>query len=198
MRINTLRGLPVALAVAGALFAASAGADTIATFADPAPDGGNGEYLFELADSTLSAGWAEPGLDLITPITAEIYEDATFTMTDLTVDGSGLVSAGTIQFFESGGELILQIDFDAAQLYVPLGFGGSSLVVGHNVRFSGPIITDPLDEQESFAFSFANQAETPTGYTWTAAFTSSAVPEPWSLVLLGLGGAVLISTRRRS
>ncbi|MBU0617246.1 MAG: PEP-CTERM sorting domain-containing protein [Planctomycetes bacterium] len=187
--------LPTALVVAGLLFVASAGADTIATFADPAP-GGDGRYLFELTDSTLRGGWADPGLDLITPITGGLYEDATFTMTDLGVDESGLTSAGTIWFFESGGELILQIDFDAGQLYMPFGFGAMSLIEGHNVRFSGPIITMPLVE-ESFAFSFANQVSTPLGFTWTAAFTSSAIPEPGALVLLGLGSAVLITARRR-
>jgi hypothetical protein len=186
---------PIVLALVGLLFAASTQADTIATFADPAPNGG--DFLFELSGSTLSGGWQGTGLDLITPITTEVYEDATFTMTDLTVDTSGMTSGGTIEFFESGGPLILQIDFDAGEAYPPFGFGATSLIVGHNVSFSGPIITIPLEE-ESFAFSFANQVATPTGYTWTAAFTSSAIPEPSGLLLLGLGSVVLVSTRRRA
>lgn len=197
MRSYRVIRLPIVLAIAGLLFTAPAGADTIATFADPAPNGG--DYLFELTDSTFRGGWEDPGLDLITPITAEVYEDATFTMTDLTVDEFGVTSGGTIQFLESagaGGELILQIDFDAGQLYMPFGFGATSLIEGHNVSFSGPIITIPLVE-ESFAFGFANQVSTPLGFTWTAAFTSSAIPEPGALVLLGLGSAVLITARRR-
>jgi hypothetical protein len=198
MRSYGLRKLTIAVGLGGLMLVTSAGADTIATFSDPASNGG--DYLFELTDSTLRGGWSAPGLDLITPITVEVYEDATFTMTDLTVDESGATSGGTIQFFESagaGGELILQIDFDAAQAYPPFGFGATSLIVGQNVSFSGPIITIPLEE-ESFAFSFANQVETPTGYTWTAAFTSSAIPEPGTLMLLGLGSAALAATRRRT
>jgi hypothetical protein len=186
----------VAVAITGALLATSAGGDTIATFADPSPSAEVG-HLFELSDNQLSGGWLEPGLDLITPITGEVYEDATFTMTDLTLDELGQTSNGTIQFFESGDDLILQIDFYAGQAYPPFGFGATSLIVGQNVSFSGPIITMPLEE-ESFAFSFANQIETPTGHTWTAAFTSSAVPEPGALLLLGLGSAALVMGRRRT
>lgn len=187
----------IATVVAVILLAPLAGADTIATFADPAPNGNNGQHLFELTDSTLRAGWQSSGLDLITPITGGLYQDATFTMTDLTVDEFGATSGGTIQFHESGGALILQIDFDAGQLYAPFGFGATSLIEGQNVSFSGPIVTIPL-ELESFAFSFANQVTTPTGFTWTAAFTSSAIPEPATAMLLVLGSAALAFTRRRA
>lgn len=195
MHTNIQTRLPTLLAIAGMLLAATAQADTIATFADPSPSGA--QPLFELSDDTLSGGWSGTGLDLITPFISNVYPDATFTMTDLTVGALGVTSGGTIQFFESGGPLILQIDFDAGQAYPPFGFGATSLIVGHNVSFSGPIITAPLYEA-SFAFSFANQTETPTGQTWTAAFTSSAVPEPGGLLLLALGGAVLVSSRRRT
>ena len=170
-------------------------ADTVATFADPVPFGSN-DYLFQFANDVLSGGWQGENLDLITPITAEIYPDATFTMTPLTVDSMGLTSAGTIEFHESasmGGDLILQITFDHAQLYSPFGFGGSTLVIGHNVQFSGPIITYPLDE-EMFAFSFANQHSNSNGYSWSAAFTSSAIPEPCTL---GLFGVAFLAIRRR-
>lgn len=197
MRTYGLCRLSIGVVVVGTLFAASAGADTIATFADPAPSGGGDQYLFELSDTTFSGGWQDEGLDLITPWTGEVYEDATFTMTPLTVGDFGVTTGGMIQFFESAGALILQIDFDAGQLYAPFGFGASSLVTGHNVSFSGPIISIPLEE-ESFSFSFANQTTTPTGFTWTAAFTSSAVPEPTTVVLLMLGSAALALARRRS
>jgi len=58
------------------------------------------------------------------------------------------------------------------------------VLVGHDISFSGPIITILLEE-ELFAFSFANQITTPDGFTWTAAFTSSVIPEPATLTLLG-------------
>lgn len=171
-------------------------ADTIATFADPVPFGSNG-MVFELANDMLYGGWQGVGLNLITPITGGLYPDATFTMTPLSIGPLGQTNAGVIEFHESaasGGGLILQITFDQAQLYSPFGFGASMLVPNHNVQFSGPIITYPLSEQ-MFAFSFANQRSTPTGYTWSAAFTSSAIPEPASLALLAAGLAVLLRKR---
>lgn len=170
-------------------------ADTIATFADPVSTGSN-SVLFEMANSMLTGGWQNTGLNLITPINSGLYPDATFTMTPLNVDTAGHTSAGVIEFHESaanGGGLILQITFDQAQLFAPFGFGASMLVPNQNVQFSGPIITYPLQEQ-MFSFSFSNQHTTPTGYTWSAAFTSSAIPEPGSF---GLLITALLAFRRR-
>jgi len=130
-----------------------------------------------------------------TPITNDVYPDATLAMTDLAVGPLGVTSGGTIEFFDNGGSLILRIDFDSAVLYDPFGFGASQLA-GNDVVFSGPIITYPLVEQ-AFAFSFANQVNLPNGYTWTAAFTSSAIPEPATAALLGLAGVALAIGRRR-
>jgi hypothetical protein len=196
MRAHAVLKLPIALITASLLLVASADADTIATFADPAPDGSM--PLFELDGETLSGGWSSTGLDLLTPISGDEFPDATFTMTDLTVldPDEGALSAGTIAFFDDGGSLILQIDFDSAQLFAPFGFG-ASVLVGHDISFSGPIITIPLEE-ESFAFSFANQITTPDGFTWTAAFTSSAIPEPGTLMLVVLGAVALGLSRHRA
>jgi len=60
--------------------------------------------------------------------------------------------------------------------------------------FSGPLVTTPLVD-EAFAFSFANRTVTPEGVTWTAAFTSSAIPEPSTAVLLGVGLVILLRRR---
>ncbi len=179
--------------IAGLLFAASlANAGTVATFFDPAPDGST--PLFTLDGATLSGGWSGMGLDLVTPINSGFYPNATFTMTNLTVlDLFGTLSGGTIQFKDSIGNPLLRIDFNEAKLFQPVGFGASTFA-GENVVFSGPIITTPLIEQ-MFSFSFANQSPAPNGASWTAAFTSSAVPEPATLILLVIGG--LVAARRR-
>ena len=198
MHIRDLMKFSVAIAIVGVFMSASAGANTVATFADPAPNA-DGDFLFELSDTTLSAAWTGYGLDLITPGVSTVFQDATFVMSDLAVGGMGVTSGGWIEFYEAaadGGDLILRIDFNAGQLYQPYGFGANSLVVDGNVTFSGPIIMGPLID-EQFAFSFANQQETATGYTWTAAFTSSAtIPEPSAIGLLVIGSAILTLRRR--
>ena len=88
---------------------------------------------------------------------------------------------------------IAAISFSGGTLTSPSTFGASDFV-GQNVVFSGPIIPAGLS-QESFAFSFANPVGTIEDYTVTAAFTSSAVPEPASIALLALGA--LVAIRRR-
>ena len=165
----------------GAVTAASAG--TIATFADPSPSGAN--PLFELDGFSFTGEWKEPGLTLLMPITGQVYPNATFEMTGLTWNGTTGLTGGTLTFYDAAQVLVLQIDFDAAWYFGPFGFGATDLA-GQMVTMTGPGLPAGLYE-ESFAFSFANQATTPTGFTWTASFTSSAIPEPTSLSLLGLG-----------
>jgi hypothetical protein len=197
MRASVVRRFPITLIIVSVLFAASASAATVtvATFADPAADGST--PLFTLSGDTLSGGWAGSGLELLTPFDSGAFPDATFAMTDLTVlNPGGTLSAGAIEFFDQSSSLLLRIDFESGLLYSPFGFGASTLY-GNNVTFSGPIVSFQPSE-ESFAFSFANQATTPGGSTWTAAFTSSAVPEPAALVMLGLGGLAMGLTRRRA
>jgi hypothetical protein len=74
--------------------------------------------------------------------------------------------------------------------------GGSSLF-GNGVTFSGPLVPSGLS-QETFNFSFANFVQNANGATATAAFTSSAVPEPASIAAIGLGLAAMIRRRRKA
>jgi len=194
--------LRTALFAAILILGTSANADTIATFADPVPNGGV-DYLFEFDGDTLDGGWQGTGLTLITPINSGSYDDVTFTMTTLDVDLTGETTGGVIEFMGGGGGgggdgvPLLRITFDHAQLSVPFGVGASSLVTGHNVVFSGQIISGEL-EREMFAFSFANQQEVGAGFTWSAAFTSSAIPEPATLTLILVGGLLTVFNRRNS
>ncbi|MBN2445770.1 MAG: PEP-CTERM sorting domain-containing protein [Phycisphaerae bacterium] len=187
------------LVVAG-LGALAASAGTIATFADPAMDGTT--PLFELDGTTFSGGWDNDGMTLETPgLPSPDYDDAKMSMDDLTatpvIPGVWVLSGGTIEFTDSLDNPVLQIDFLSATLTSEIGFGASNLYA-ENVNFTVP--GSPLSfSQERFAFSFANDAQTQNGFTWTASFTSSAtvVPEPGSLGLLLAGGLAVSRGRRR-
>jgi hypothetical protein len=197
MRRNTVLALAAVLAVGAPL--ALADTFTVATFADPAPNAS--APLFSLTGNTLSGGWSGTGLSLDVPVAGVVYHDATFAFSDLTVlDGDGTLSGGTIEFFDSLSNSVLTIDFVGAQMLsfseppitVIFGFAAADSA-NHDVSFAGPGVPGGLTE-ELFAFSFANPRTVGETTTWTASFTSSAIPEPASLVLLALGAAVL---RRR-
>lgn len=179
--------------------AALASADTIATFSDPSPDGSQPLFTFASNDVTgsLSGSWSGLGLLLQTPgLAAPDFNDARFSMPAVTAVGGPEVwalGAGAINFTDSGGSALMTITFAGGSLSSPSTFGASDFV-GQNVVFSGPIIPGGLS-QEAFAFSFANPVGTISDYTVTAAFTSSAVPEPASIALLALGA--LVAIRRR-
>jgi hypothetical protein len=188
---------PIALAVAGV---SAVNAATIATFADPSPNGTQPLFTFSSGGGTgtLSGSWTSTGLLLETPgLPAGDFPNAKFIMDPVSATGGPSVwtlGAGRIRFQDSGGTDQMFISFSGGTLTSPVGFGGSDFV-GLDVSFSGPIVTSPLSG-EAFAFSFANPVGTPANYTATAAFTSSAVPEPASIALLALGG--LLALRRRS
>jgi hypothetical protein len=176
-----------------------ASADTIATFSDPSPDGSQPLFTFSSAGGTgtLSGGWSTNGLLLETPgLGAPDFNNAHFSMPGVAATGgpsNWTLGAGAINFTDNVGNPLMTITFAGGSLASPITFGASDFV-GQNVVFSGPIIPGGLS-QESFAFSFANPVGTIGNYTVTAAFTSSAVPEPASIVLLALGA--LAAIRRR-
>ncbi len=188
------------------LMVVAANGATIATFADPASDGTT--PLFDLDNTAtpnpiLSGGWdgTDPNLPMLTlqvPWTGMTYQDASFTMTDLEVTGEGELGPGQINFFAAGdpNTPVLSITFETARIFGNFGFGGAGFNGDDMVVFSGPGIP-PADElmEEQFSFSFANTVATQTGYTYTASFTSSAIPEPSALVLLGAGPLILLRRR---
>lgn len=168
---------------------------TIATFADPAPDGST--PLFTLDGVLFSGGWGSTGLTLETPgLPAPDYPDATFFTSVMTatpvIPGLWTLTGGEIVFSDAAATPVFRITFDAATLNADVGFGASDLAL-QGVTFYD--LVDGLTfDRERFAFSFANDTETETGWTWTAAFTSSAIPEPASFLLLALP---LVWRRRR-
>jgi hypothetical protein len=197
MKVHTniqrkLAGAGLALAVL--VSASPAWAATVATFSDPAVDGST--PLFAAGGGTLSGGWTGAGLNLDVPIAGMSFADAVFDMAPITVNPDDTVGAGSISFYEDAAMtmLILQIDFDGGVLIEPLEFG-ASFVATNDVTFSGPVITTAL-ANEQFTFSFANPVVGQNSTTYTASFTSSAVPEPGTLVL-AFAGALCLMRRKR-
>jgi len=178
------------------------------TFGDPAADGSTPLFTVDLNASQLRGGWSDTQTNLDLDVCGTIYEDAFFTLTDLTYTGtaaSGTTGGGTVKFFadgqDTGTTALVRIDFDSATVS-PLHFGGvdTMLFSINSVALSGTEI-DGATSEESFAFSFANQqaldGNIENGYTATAAFTCSAfVPEPATVALLGIGGMMIFRRRR--
>jgi len=193
--------------VALAGLAASASAQTVATFADPAAGPATPLFALNAATGVFSGGWNGTGLTLLTPaLPVTSYSNVTFALTPLNttfmIGGFRMLSGGDVRFFDSALAEIFRISFTDATLTSSLSFGSSDFV-GSNVAFSGSIF--PLGytlSNESFAFSFANPASAaPTGsFTVTSSFTSSAdilIPAPGAGILAGLGGVMLLGRRRR-
>lgn len=193
MRANSIRNVMLALVSLG-LLAGVGRAETIATFADPTISGD--PPLFELDDlaGTLNGGWSNPGLELIMPCTSKTYPDATFEMTELTwIQPYVSLTGGTLKFHDNTNALVLQIEFDGA-VYHGAGFGASVLTL-NQVTITGPSLPANL-EDAAFAFAFANPKVNGNRHTWSASFTSSAIPEPGSLLLLA-GSPILLFRRTR-
>jgi hypothetical protein len=177
----------VALIMLG-LPTAAAETSTIVTFSDPAPDANT--PLFALVGNQFLGGWSGPNLTLLTPgltLTGDLM-DAKFSMTPVVatpvVPGYFALSGGTIDFVDVSNSVVFQITFGSATLQTVSGFAANDLQL-NNVVFRDPAQFEWAFGEDSFAFSFANPTEIPGGYSWTASFTSSAIPEPPPPVLPG-------------
>lgn len=193
------------------VFVGNAYSGTIATFSDSGLNASTPLFTINSTTKTVTGGWsdAQVGLNLQVVFTGNTFNDVFFTMTPLVMTTGSLTydttDAGTIKFFADNANPIsatplLQVDFDSASV----SFGrvsGDNTFSSNGVRFSGSEIGSNTFSDEVFAFSFANlKALSPTtnqiGYTATAAFTSSAVPEPATLGLLSIG--VMAFLRRKN
>jgi len=195
----------VTVIAAVACFATELDAGTIATFADPAPDASAYLFRIDLAADTVSAGWPDSneGLTLEVIPSGQAYAGAFFTMTDVAYTGGltgGCTGPGTVRFFRDGddpltADPLVEISFASAQLAVQ-GLTGDNtydLHSDHDVAITVWEATGPvtLTQDAAFAFSFANQTPLAGGQEFdaTAAFTSSATPEPATIAAL-LGGGI--------
>jgi hypothetical protein len=179
---------------------------TIATFDDPSTGSNDPLFTVDFTQNKFTGGWGDDktGLTLQIPYSGHNFTDAWFTMTDVVITSAfGDTSGGTIDFYANNTSTtpLLVIDFTSG--YVDSHtFGADSMFDVYNVTITGSEITGTSLSEGGFSFSFANLAylegsqDWNEGFTTTAAFTSSAVPEPVTICLLGLGALVLPRKRR--
>ena len=170
---------------------------TVATFADPSGNSNNPLFTVDFTSLTLNGGWPDTktNLTLQFPHSGHNYSNAWFNVSQisLTSISPGLLYStgpGVINFYGDGPSTnppLLAINFTSGN--VSLGdFGANNQFLATNVTFTGSEVAGTLS-QEQFAFSFANTSSllTHSGFTATASFTSSAVPEPATIALLCFG-----------
>lgn len=173
---------------------------TVATFADPSNYSGDPLFEVDFIEMTFNGGWsdAKTGLHLSIPYNSNTFIDTWFEMTEVVILNTfGDTEGGEINFYANGTSTnpLLVINFESG--YVSrFNFGADEMFVVNNVIITGSEITGELSEEE-FSFSFANLAnlegshDRSDGFTATAAFTSSAIPEPATMAMLTLAGVLL-------
>jgi hypothetical protein len=181
---------------------------TVATFADPSQNSSNSLFTVDFTALTLDGGWSDTktGLTLQIPSNGHIFTNAWFDVDDVITLSPLMPSmffystgSGKINFYadNTNADPLVVIEFDSG-FVSPSGFGANeALVAAANVRITGSEIAGTLS-QEQFSFSFANTALLSgghRGFTSTAAFTSSAIPEPATIALLAIG--ILLLKRKK-
>ena len=181
---------------------AFAHAGTIATFFDPAADASTPLFVFDTATNILTGSWTGTGLNVQTPgligggaVNNAKFSTSAIALTNVPSTDIWTGGAGQFRFYTDDiNNPFLVVDFTGATLFSPLNFGASEFS-GSIVNMSGPNVPTGLTN-EQFSFSLANPAVSGNLRTYTASFTSSAVPEPASMVALGLGLAALLRRKR--
>lgn len=181
---------------------ASQAAVTIATFSDPSL---GTPFLFDwdTTANTLTGSWSGTGLNLQTPgftgggsVPNATFTTSTISLTTVLAGSLYLMGAGNVVFKDAGNNTVFTINFNGGTFLNPLNAGASS-AAGDGVTFSGPNVPGPL-ANEAFSFSLANPTVRGDHVYYTGSFTSSAdiVPEPATLLVVGIGLAAVARRRK--
>jgi hypothetical protein len=206
---NIIGGLAVILIMTTSVWAVLP-IETVATFNDPSASGSTPLFVVDLETEIISGLWLSvyENLDLAIPIAGAgvVYEDARFVMPDVIITDvtnpllGTKTGAGVISFYEDdiATEALVEITFDSAWITY-FGMGASDFYADDNVTFSGSQISGTLSGG-SFTFTFdyhqAIEGDWEKGFTATAAYFTSSIPEPMTVLLLGLGGLLVINKRK--
>ncbi|MHB0946886.1 MAG: PEP-CTERM sorting domain-containing protein [Sedimentisphaerales bacterium] len=194
----------LALAIAGFISVDAKATFTVATFSDPSGDSNSPLFEVDFAAMTLNGGWAdtEIGLLLNVPYSANSFTNAWFEMTEVAIINTFGDTGGEIKFYADGDSTTPLLDITFGSGYVSrFNFGADEMFVANNVIITGSQIGGVLSAEE-FSFAFANLAKLTgssnwdDGFTATAAFTSSAIPEPATMGLLSIGFLSLIRRKK--
>lgn len=177
---------------------------TVATFADPSTVAESPLFTWNHTTNTLSGLWTASGLTLNVPgfNGGGSVTDAHFIMdpvqlTPVINNQYYTMGRGAVRFFTTDqNNPFFTIQFGGGSFLNPSSAGGSS-TVGNAVSFAGANVPTGLS-QETFSFSLTNAMTAGNLTTFTASFTSSAVPEPASLFALATGIAAVVARKRKA
>jgi len=197
MKMKKNRMVLVLILMAVLASGAMAESFTVASFSDPSQDSSNPLFTVDWNEQTVSGNWLASGLNLRlgSALGGTVFENASFEMDDVAITDTfiiggrtyGETGAGQVIFYEDGSNDELLV-FDFGSAVVSRYFMGADDFVAGNVQISGPAVPFTLSSEE-FSFSFANVAGLDggdiheDGFTATASFTSSAIPEPTTLAI---------------
>lgn len=172
---------------------------TVATFANPSVGSSDPLFYVDWSANTVNGGWADGKGNLTLEFTsaATVFSNVWFVMTPVPVNQLlplvyGTTGAGVINFYKAGSttDPLLVISFNSGE--VSNGSFSSS-----DATFSGSEVTGSLSE-EQFSFAFAAKKAINGGFSATAAFDASAVPEPATMAIFGLGTALMLGLRKKA